>query len=150
MYARFRVKDLFSENIFKEIESDAECLEQNVVDPATCSRNSVFRTFDGTCNNLRNPNWGAADTAFIRIRRALYYDVDGLNDPIGYPNQPNAPDVPSPFEVSRDFIKDEVAAASSSTSSTLTHVVMQFGQFLDHDLDLALDSEGSDHCDDVR
>ena len=123
--------------------------EQNVVDPATCSPNSVFRTFDGTCNNIREPNWGAADTAFVRILRALYYDAEGLNEPIGYPNQPNAPDVPSPFEVSRDFIKDEVASASSS-SSTLTHVVMQFGQFLDHDLDLALDSEGSDHCHDVR
>ena len=134
--------------MMKEMESEVKCTPPVV--PASCSATSVFRTFDGTCNNLHKPIWGASDTKFIRILPALYFDADGLNDPIGYPNQPNAPDVPSAFEVSRDFIKDEVAAASSSSSSVLTHVIMQFGQFVDHDLDLVGDSEGSDNCRNVR
>ena len=135
--------------MMQEMDSDAECINPTAVDPSSCSASAVFRTIDGTCNNLVKPNLGASDTPFVRIRPALYFDADGLNDPIGYPNQPNAPDVPSPFEVSRDFIKDEVASASSS-SPVLTHVVMQFGQFVDHDLDLAVDSEGGDECGNVR
>ena len=135
--------------MMQEMDSDAECINPTAVDPSSCSASAVFRTFDGTCNNLKKPNLGASNTQFIRVIPALYFDADGLNDPIGYPNQPNAPDVPSPFEVSRDFIKDEVASASSS-SPVLTHVVMQFGQFVDHDLDLAVDSEGGDECGNVR
>jgi hypothetical protein len=76
-----------------------------------------------------------------------YFDVDGLNDPIGYPNQPNAPEMPSPFKVSKDFIKDEVA---SSSDQNLTPAVMQFGQFLDHDLDLSAGGEGSTACLSIR
>ena len=106
-----------------------------------------YRTFDGTCNNLYSPNAGASDRGFFRILKAKYFDEDGLNDPIGYPNQPNAPSVPSPHKVSRDFIKDEVAALPS----ILTHAVMQFGQFIDHDLDLAVEVEfeGRNTCLDV-
>ena len=76
-----------------------------------------------------------------------YYDVDGLNDPIDYPNQPNAPALPSPFKVSKEFIKDEVA---SSVDPKYTPAVMQFGQFLDHDLDLSAGAEGSTACLSIR
>jgi hypothetical protein len=78
-----------------------------------------------------------------------YYDVDGLNDPIGYPNQPNAPPIPSPFIVSRDLIRDEIAS-SNSAARNLTPAVMQFGQFLDHDLDLSAGGEGSMACRSIR
>ena len=73
--------------------------------------------------------------------------MDGLSDPIGYPNQPNAPLMPSPFQVSNDFIRDEVA---SSADSNLTPALMQFGQFLDHDLDLSAGGEGSTACLNIR
>ena len=51
--------------------------------------------------------------------------------------------MPSPLNISRNFIKDEIA--KSSKSSTLTHAVMQFGQFIDHDLDLAVEVEFEGH-----
>ena len=131
----------------QEMENESNCIEPTVV--TKCDRRARYRTFSGACNNLRFPNIGASERGFIRILPALYFDEDGLNDPIGYPNQPNAPDVPSPHAVSRHFIKDEVAASSSS--STLTHAVMQFGQFIDHDLDLAVEVEleGRNKCLDV-
>lgn len=147
VYGFLRVKSVLSEKKMKEMESEAMCRKPTAVDPSSCPVRPVFRTFDGTCNNRKYPNLGASSTAFIRLLPAQYFDVDGLNDPIGFPNQPNAPSVPSPFEISRDFIIDEVA---SKSSPTLTHVVMQYGQFVDHDLDLAVDSEGSDMCREVR
>jgi hypothetical protein len=39
------------------------------------------RTIDGTCNNLRNPLWGASLTAFKRNIPAQY--ENGFNTPIG-------------------------------------------------------------------
>lgn len=105
-----------------------------------CKRRFRSRTFNGECNNMIHRNWGAADTPFYRILPAQYFDADGLNDPIGYPDQPNAHDIPSPFKISRDFIKVEETSLLSLGKS---HVVMQFGQFLDHDLDLTDDSEGN-------
>jgi hypothetical protein len=69
------------------------------------------------------------------------------HDPIGYPNQPKAPSIPSPFKISRDLIRDEIA---SSAARSLTPAVMQFGQFLDHDLDLSAGGEGSTACLSIR
>merc|ERR1719170_135383 len=33
----------------------------------TCNQNLVFRTFDGSCNNLKNPNFGRTGTPYQRI-----------------------------------------------------------------------------------
>ncbi|XP_028416035.1 lactoperoxidase-like [Dendronephthya gigantea] len=129
------INALFSKKMIEEMEEESECNEPTNAEE--CVRYMKYRTFDGTCNNLYYHNAGASDRGFHRILKAKYFDEDGLNDPIGYPNQPNAPSVPSPHQVSRDFIKDEVAASPSM----LTHAVMQFGQFIDHDLDLAVEVE---------
>lgn len=40
-----------------------------------------YRTMDGTCNNLQNPTWGAANTAFNRLLPAIY--ENGFNAPVG-------------------------------------------------------------------
>lgn len=72
-----------------------------------------------------------------------YYDDNGLNDPVGFPNQTDPPPLPSPFRVTTDFIKDEVA---SSVDPELTPLMMQFGQFLDHDLTLSAEEPGGVDC----
>ena len=54
----------------------AEGLDVNV--PATeitCDPNSIFRTINGTCNNLRNPSFGAINTQFNRLIPADYGDT---------------------------------------------------------------------------
>ena len=137
--AYFHIRELFSERGMVKMKKESLCQERKSVDKSDCKGDDRFRTFDGTCNNLQKPTLGAADIAFLRLLPAKYFDADNLNDPIGYPNQPDAPEVPSPHKVSNDFIIDEIAKASSS--QTLTHAVMQFGQFIDHDLDLATEVE---------
>uniref|UniRef100_A0A915JI06 ShKT domain-containing protein n=1 Tax=Romanomermis culicivorax TaxID=13658 RepID=A0A915JI06_ROMCU len=48
-----------------------------------CSRNAcfnnVYRSFDGVCNNFRNPLWGASATPFLRLK-PFDYD-DGVDAP---------------------------------------------------------------------
>ena len=31
-----------------------------------------FRTYTGHCNNIENPSWGAANTAFVRYLPPVY------------------------------------------------------------------------------
>jgi len=40
----------------------------------TCNPDDKYRTFNGSCNNLRNPNWGAALTPFYRLINADFND----------------------------------------------------------------------------
>ena len=105
---------------------------------------AVYRTIDGTCNNIRNPLFGAAPTALTRLVPAKYFDHEGLNDPIGFPGQSNVPDIPATFKVVRDFIAEQVKPERLNTK--FTHALMQFGQFLDHDLDLSPEIENSGRC----
>ncbi len=45
-----------------------------VPDPAACDPNAKYRTIDGTCNNLENPNWGSAFTPLVRFMAPDYED----------------------------------------------------------------------------
>ena len=81
-----------------------------------------FRTIDGKQNNVQNPQWGAADTEYIRIS----------NDAYGADNSPSGDDRPNPRLISNlVFEQNEVKYNSRGASDYL----WQWGQFLDHDLD---------------
>lgn len=41
--------------------------------PAPCT-NSKYRTLDGSCNNLKYPQWGAANTRYGRLVAPRYAD----------------------------------------------------------------------------
>ena len=122
-----------------EIEIQANCSQE--------VRESPFRTIDGTCNNLNNPTFGAAETGFFRLLPALYFDAEGLEEPAGVPDQPNTPDLPNPSFVTDEYIV--IQAKSQQNPDGITHMFMQWGQFLDHDLTLAPESENGDVCEDV-
>ncbi|QDU77824.1 peroxidase [Bremerella volcania] len=87
------------------------------------------RTIDGTGNNLIDPTWGSTETAFIRFVDADY--ADGISEASGE-------DRPSAREVSNN-----IAAQSTSVTNDrfLTDFVWQWGQFLDHDIDLTRESD---------
>lgn len=90
-----------------------------------------YRTHDGTCNNLQHPMWGASMTAFERLLKAVY--ENGFNTPRGidpsrrYHGHP----LPVPRLVSTALIGTEAVTPDEQ----FTHMLMQWGQFLDHDLD---------------
>lgn len=44
----------------------------------SCDPHARYRTFDGSCNNLRRPQWGMAGFAFDRLLHAQYDDGNGL------------------------------------------------------------------------
>lgn len=85
-----------------------------------------YRTFDGTYNNVDNPEWGAS---FIHLQRFGPADyADGIAALAG-PLRPSARAV-SNMLVHQD--EDESIPNSFGTSDFM----WQWGQFLDHDLDL--------------
>ena len=76
--------------------------------------------------------WGAALTAFERIEKPDY--ADGLSEP--RKSQSNKP-LPNARDVSRK-VHGSNTDHSNPDSKTLSHLAMIWGQFLDHDIALAL------------
>ena len=87
-----------------------------------------YRTIDGTGNNLRNPNWGSAPIPLLRLTKVGYEDgVGGV--PSGQ-SRPNVRDV-------SNLVADQGDQDRSYTyGRRYSDFVWQWGQFLDHDLDL--------------
>ncbi|XP_076043152.1 salivary peroxidase/catechol oxidase-like isoform X2 [Oratosquilla oratoria] len=84
-----------------------------------------YRTIDGSCNNLRNKRWGQAAIPFERLLPANY--ADGFNDPR---KASDGGDLPSPRKISTHVIVPN----EGNRYKNLTLLVMQWGQFLDHDI----------------
>lgn len=101
---------------------------------------SKYRSVDGTCNNLQNPLWGASLTGFRRILQPQY--ENGFNTPIGWSKtrRYNGFFKPSARLVSTRIVSTE----EISPDDHCTHMLMQWGQFLDHDITHALPSISTD------
>ncbi|MGD2182050.1 peroxidase family protein [Lusitaniella coriacea] len=83
-----------------------------------------FRSIDGSGNNIANPTWGATDTHLLRLLPSDY--GDGISTPSGT-TRPSA-----------RAVSNAVSAQSGSIPNSL-HVsdwLWQWGQFIDHDIDL--------------
>jgi len=95
--------------------------------PVNCSNlcfHMKFRSYEGSCNNLKHPMWGAALTPFGRLLSPIY--ENGFNTPVGWNNTRGKP--------SARLISMEIMSTMDITNDTeLTHMAMQWGQFLDHD-----------------
>lgn len=117
-----------------------------VIPVANCSNqrfHSKYRTFDGTCNNLNNTLWGAANIPFKRMVKAKYWDADGLGEPYGFPGQLRVASLPSPHWISKRYVNHRT---SGDRGGKFSLMMMQWGQFLDHDLTFTAESDGSEHC----
>ncbi|XP_053236757.1 peroxidasin homolog isoform X1 [Podarcis raffonei] len=90
-----------------------------------------YRTHDGTCNNLQHPMWGASLTAFERLLKSVYENGFNLPRGIGANRRYNGHTLPMPRLVSTTLIGTETITPDDQFS----HMLMQWGQFLDHDLD---------------
>ena len=101
--------------------------EENIA----CDRNSRFRTIDGTCNNLNYPLFGSILTPFRRLEPPAYGDgISTLRRALSGDELPNA------RNVSR-FVHGSNADRTNPDSPRLTHLTMNWGQFMDHDITLA-------------
>ncbi|XGW04994.1 hypothetical protein V3C99_015853 [Haemonchus contortus] len=89
-----------------------------------------YRSYDGQCNNFEHPMWGVSQMPLLRLLPPIY--ENGFSTPVGwergrlYYGYPK----PNPRDVSRLL----VATESITPHSYLSAMVMQWGQFIDHDL----------------
>lgn len=96
----------------------------------SCNSNSRFRTIDGTCNNLANPSWGSVGDKFLRLVPADYGDcVSSIRLARSGNELPNARNISIHIIGSND--------CPHPNNNVLTHLTMNFGQFMDHDITLA-------------
>lgn len=90
-----------------------------------CDARTRFRTISGHCNNLRRPDFGRSNTVFARMLPAGY--DDGISAP--RTRSVAGDSLPSPRTISTTIHND-----ISHPHARYTLMVMQFGQFLDHDI----------------
>ncbi len=110
---------------------------------------NIFRTIDGTCNNLKKPLLGSSGTAFKRLVPPVY--EDGINSLRGTLQAQNKIKRISPFlppVPSARLISETVILNVTQDEIPFTHLLMQWGQFLDHDLDLGPELE--EECEDCK
>uniref|UniRef100_A0A8C2FJ85 Peroxidasin n=1 Tax=Cyprinus carpio TaxID=7962 RepID=A0A8C2FJ85_CYPCA len=127
----YRYNDLVSPHFLDMIANLSGCTAHRRFN--NCSDicfHQKYRTHDGTCNNLQHPMWGASLTAFERLLKSVY--DNGFNLPRGTTERRhNSFPLPLPRLVSTTMIGTETI----TPDDRYTHMLMQWGQFLDHDLD---------------
>ena len=90
------------------------------------------RSIDGSGNNPNNPEWGSAGIPLLR-RVAAAYPGDGSGETIV-----EEPDRANPRDISNSLMAQ---STPQSNRRLLTDMLWQWGQFLDHDIDLSLTSQ---------
>ena len=90
------------------------------VPPTACVRDAKYRTVDGTCNNPDHPEWGQSNIQLQRLLPPEY--EDGVESP-------RSSGLPSPRSVSTATISSQ-----SKENEKYTLMLMQWGQFVDHDI----------------
>jgi len=103
---------------------------------AGCSANDRYRSMSGACNNLDNPLWGVAGAQLVRLLPPDY--SDGIGAPRGGFNYSS---LPNPRWMSQKNHPD-----NDNPDTRFTHMVMQFGQLLDHDITVTPKEEDIDCC----
>lgn len=155
-------------------DSDRELLAEmrmsNLQDPIlssvdnTCNPNSLptctispFRTINGQCNNLNNPFWGAANIALRRYAGSTYNDQVRVPRGGTNPSRPLILSNPNFFQVTCSaafppnlpnarLVSSFIHTKDSRPDADVTHMLAQFGQFLDHDITLTPEPDLGNCC----
>uniref|UniRef100_UPI00398E3C45 myeloperoxidase-like n=1 Tax=Pristiophorus japonicus TaxID=55135 RepID=UPI00398E3C45 len=106
--------------------------------PPVCEDNcwsNRYRTFTSVCNNRKIPRLGAANVAFARWLPAQY--EDGFSLPKGWTRRTlySGFRLPLVRSVSNQIL--QMANPNIPLDQDNTHIFVQWGQWLDHDLDMA-------------
>ncbi|CAG2249307.1 unnamed protein product [Mytilus edulis] len=94
-----------------------------------CNRHDLYRTANGSCNNLHNPSWGASLTTQARLMPPSYGDKFNLGLLPRMKSVTDCP-LPSPRTISNALFN---AGTSPPRSKVFNLALTFFGQFLDHD-----------------
>ncbi|KAF7278210.1 hypothetical protein GWI33_008704 [Rhynchophorus ferrugineus] len=110
-------------------------LDLQCEDNGPCDPTAPYRSYTGHCNNLKHPKYGQSLTTFIRLLPSAY--DDGISKPrrIGVTGIP----LPNPRLISRSIHPD-----ISNLHKRYTLMVMQYAQFLDHDISFTPVHKGFD------
>ena len=91
------------------------------VQSGPCDFSSAYQTLTGRCNNVAHPDWGAANIPFSRLAAPQY-----------------GPDQTTPRGASHELPNVRVVATAfpekDNPDGRVSSMIMQFGQFLDHDI----------------
>ncbi|CAG4970311.1 unnamed protein product [Parnassius apollo] len=91
--------------------------------PTTCKK-EPYRSFDGTCNNLENPSWGAAKEPFAELVNNSY--ADGVHQ---FPETSEKEQLPNPRAISLLVFPPKNIIDFKWNLNT-----MQWGQIIAHDM----------------
>ena len=116
-------RDIYS--VFSPVVSRMSCFGKA---RPLCNVHAPFRTADGTCNNLHHPNYGSANSPFVRLKGAEQDYADGISAPRV---AKSGRKLPNPRLVSSTIFVDR-----DTPSPNLNHLNMAWGQWLDHDTTL--------------
>jgi len=112
--------------------------------PVNC-KNDKYRSYNGVCNNLKSPYLGTKDSPYTRMLPAAYGDiflprgVTKYTKDNGYESS-----LPSPRKITDSIM---IQGNENETESRMnTHMVMQWGQFVDHDI-IKTSKDAFDCCD---
>lgn len=142
----FNYQDVLSNRHLEVIARLSGCVAHRKPDNcADMCYHFKYRSIDGTCNNFANPTWGSSLSGFRRVLFPVY--ENGFSQPAGWNKdiKYNGYQLPSSRLVSTRII----TTTDTSEDVKITHMVMQWGQWLDHDLDHALPSVSSQTWDGV-
>jgi len=112
------------------VDNERVCTKDGI----KCNPAQKYRTFDGTCNNLKHPALGSIEMPFQRLLAPAYSDgfflprgTSDYSEETGYVNS-----LPSARVIS-DAVFDQ-GNESLTESPVSTHMMMQWGQFINHDI----------------
>ena len=116
-------------NIFKETcqKLNTELTKKPECAAPVCNISAPYRTISGCCNNIAITNLGSAHTPFDRLMPSEY--SDNISLPRGGMNPSK---LPNPRVVSSAIHRVQ----ETEPKPPISLMVMQFGQFLDHDMTL--------------
>lgn len=100
-------------------EPCAVTIEQEFNGP--CDFSSPYQTINGRCNNVKSPNWGAANIPFSRLASPVY-GPDGQEPRASGPDSPNVRVVGAAFP------------EKNNPDGRVSSMITQFAQFLAHDV----------------
>ncbi|XP_069139812.1 peroxidase-like protein [Argopecten irradians] len=112
----------------KVVEKWRQCIDPYCSCPVPrCNPKQWYRTADGTCNNLKHPNWGASMRPQLRYLPAAY--SDGINMPRIF--SITGKHLPSARVISNVIHSTGTCRFDENGYSVL---LMSWGQIIDHDL----------------